>query len=176
MPSIILQTSDDKRVMVDVAVAKQSKLLRDMMQDDDGEEGEGPIIPLAGVTEAQLLKVVEWCTKHVDDPIPFITRPIKSNDIKEVMKASPWDAAFIDIADLTTFFDLILAANYLAVDPLLDLGCARLACILKNKTPKEVCDYFGFPEPTPEEMVAVRKANEWVFDVEPWKEPAVANE
>jgi S-phase kinase-associated protein 1 len=42
----------------------------------------------------------------------------------EVVEA--WDAAYIDV-DQELMFEIILAANYLDVKPLLDLACAKVS-------------------------------------------------
>ena len=164
MMKVTLQCADGE-MEVDMAVATQSRLIADMLKDD--VEGEKATIPLAGVSIATLTTVVAWCTHHVGNPLPKIARPIKSAEMKEVMKESPWDAEFIAIEDQEKLFELILAANYLDVEPLLDLGCAKLATILKARTPKEIREHFGIGEPTPEQEDQVRKDNEWIFDVKP---------
>ncbi|OEL23295.1 hypothetical protein BAE44_0015686 [Dichanthelium oligosanthes] len=46
-----------------------------------------------------------------------------------------FDKAFIDI-DKDTLYDLLLAANYLEVKPLLDLACQKVADMIRGKTPE----------------------------------------
>lgn len=43
-------------------------------------------------------------------------------------------------------FDVILAANYLDIKPLLDLGCKTLANLVKGKNPEEIRAVFGVHE------------------------------
>ena len=50
---------------------------------------------------------------------------------------SQWDADFIEI-DQETLFELILATNYMDIKPLLDLCCARVASMIKGKTPEQI--------------------------------------
>lgn len=46
-------------------------------------------------------------------------------------------------------FDLLLAANYMDIKPLMDLACSRVASMIKGKTPEEVYDVFNIkPEAT----------------------------
>jgi len=55
-------------------------------------------------------------------------------------------------------FQLILAANYLDIKPLLNLLCKWVALQLAGKTPEQIRAYFGvFREFTPEEVETVKK-------------------
>ena len=49
----------------------------------------------------------------------------------------PWDADFIDV-ECERISELILAANYLDISGLLDLACAKIASLIKGKTPEEI--------------------------------------
>lgn len=63
-----------------------------------------------------------------------------------------WDAQFTDV-DQSTLFELILAANYLNIKPLLDLTCLTVANMIKGKTPEEIRRHFNIENDfTPEEV------------------------
>ena len=62
-------------------------------------------------------------------------------------------------------FELILAANYLDIKPLLDLTCAKVASMIKGKTPEEIRKQFNIVNDfTPEEEAQVREENKWCED------------
>jgi len=64
------------------------------------------------------LIVIDYATHHKDDPPPppeDETKPKSSDDIVD------WDREFMNV-DQGTLFELILAANYLDMKGLLDLG------------------------------------------------------
>ena len=75
-------------------------------------------------------KVLEYCEKHKNDNPPDIEKPLKSNNLYEIV--SEWDAKYIDIENLEEIFEIILAANYLDIKSLLDLSCAKVASIIKG--------------------------------------------
>lgn len=52
-------------------------------------------------------------------------------------------------------FDIVLAANYLDIKGLLDLGCKIIANLIKGKTPEEVKKTFRIPE---EELQKLQQA------------------
>ena len=139
---------------------KLSKIISEMIQD---EEGEDVVAPLPNVNKATMQKVVEYLVMHQDKPVPEIQKPLKSSDLKLVLKEYPQDEVYISelMKDQPAFFDNILAANYLDIESLLELGCAALASILKGKTPQEIRQHFGLPTPTPEEEEEIKKANQW---------------
>ena len=78
----------------------------------------------------------------------------------------PFYAAFVDkYTDPEELFPLILAANYLDCKPLLDLTCAKVATMIKGKTPEEIRRTFNIQQEfTPEEEEAVREENKWCQD------------
>jgi S-phase kinase-associated protein 1 len=62
-------------------------------------------------------------------------------------------------------FELILAANYLDIQPLLDLTCATMATRLKGKKPSEIRQIFNIPNDfTPEDDAYFRDENNWYED------------
>jgi len=53
-----------------------------------------------------------------------------------------WDADFVNI-EQETLFELILAANYMDIKSLLDLTCAKVASMIKGKTPEQIRQTFN---------------------------------
>jgi S-phase kinase-associated protein 1 len=97
---------------------------------------------------------------NVKEPMKEIERPLKSAEMKEVVQ--DWYADFINIAEQQELFDLILAANYMDIKPLLDLSCAKVASMIKGKTAEEIRKTFNIINDfTPEEEEAIRQENKW---------------
>lgn len=160
---VILTAGGEKGARVEISrkAAAMSRLMQDMLQDDDPSEVSE--IPLPDVQEPILNKVVEFLNKHKDDPMREIQKPIQTNDIKAIV--GDWDAAYIDLPQ-EQLFKVILAANYLDIPSLLDLGICKLACMVKGKEPEEVKRMFNIePDITPEEEKLVRDQNPWIFEV-----------
>lgn len=140
------------------SVAKMSELVKTML-DDDCDDGEAQEIPLPNVKAQVLAKVIEFCTHHKDDPMSEIEKPLKSADMKEVVQK--WYADFINVEQVL-LFELILAANYMDIKPLLDLTCATVASMIKGKTPEEIRQTFNIVNDfSPEEEAQVREENKW---------------
>ena len=57
-------------------------------------------------------------------------------------------------------FELILAANFMDIKMLLDLACAKVASMIKGKSPEEIRKTFNIKNDfTPEEEAAIREEN-----------------
>lgn len=117
---ITLISSDSQAFEVDEAVAAKSQTIKYVIEDASCIDGG---IPVPNVTGKILAKVLEYCKKHVEPTI-------SGNDFKD------WDAEFINV-DQATLFGLIMAADYLEINSLLDLTCQKMANMMKGKTPEE---------------------------------------
>ncbi|GMI67082.1 ARABIDOPSIS SKP1 HOMOLOGUE 1, UFO INTERACTING PROTEIN 1, S phase kinase-associated protein 1 [Hibiscus trionum] len=147
---IVLKSCDGKAFEVEEAVAVQSEMIKNMIEDDCANEE----ITLPNITGEILSKVIEYCKMHVDG----------ENKSDDQLKAR--DAAdFIARVDLNTLYYLIMAANFLNVKSLLDLTCQKVADIIKGKSPEEIRTTFNIKNDfTPEEEEEIRKKNAWAFD------------
>merc|ERR1711991_898307 len=130
--------------------------IKNMM--DEMEEGEMNI-PLPNVHSRILEMVVQYCTWHQQNPDANAQE--EKRDDKRTDDIIAWDKEFCEV-DQAVLFELILAANYLDIKPLLDLTCKTVANMIKGKTPEQIRQTFNIKDDfTPEEEEQVRKENEW---------------
>jgi len=157
--NIKLMSSDQVVLSVDREVAKRSVLIKNMLE-DVGEVEEA--IPIPNVNEAVLKKVIEWCDHHKGDSPS--TNEDESDSRKRSTEIEEWDQKFMQV-DQEMLFEIILAANYLDIKPLLDVGCKTVANMIKGKTPEEIRKTFNIQNDfTPEEEEQIRRENEWAED------------
>jgi len=158
---VLLVTSDNEQFVVDKDVAKRIGLLA-TMSEDIGENDQS--IPLPNVSSSVLKKVLEYCEHHRGEPLPTADEANADENRRRTTDIGEWDQKFITV-DQEMLFEIILAANYLDIKPLLDVGCKTVANMIKGKTPEETARLFnttiGF---TPEEEAQIRKENEWAED------------
>lgn len=110
-----------------------------------------------------LAKVIEYCQYHHAHPSADVGAEKKDERQRIDEPIAPWDQEFCKV-ELSTLFELILAANYLDIKPLLDLTCKTVANMIKGKTPEEIRKTFNIKNDfTPEEEEQVRKENEVSF-------------
>ena len=144
--TIKLKSSDDEVFDVETDVVKLSVTLRTMLEDLGAEDDD--VIPLPNVNSAILKKVIEWGRYHVNDHTP--TEDDNANEKNS--DVGPWDQEFVGV-DQLTIFELILAANYLDIQGLLDLCCKTVANMIKGKTPEQIRDHFGIEAPSDNDVV-----------------------
>ncbi|RAH40878.1 SCF ubiquitin ligase subunit skpA [Aspergillus brunneoviolaceus CBS 621.78] len=149
------QSSDGVVITIDRDVAQRSVLIKNLLE-DLGDTTEA--IPIPNVNEAVLRKVIEWCEHHKGDP------PSTGDDDDSRRKTTDideWDQKFMQV-DQEMLFEIILAANYLDIKGLLDVGCKTVANMIKGKSPEEIRKTFNIQNDfTPEEEDQIRRENEW---------------
>lgn len=109
-------------------------------------------IPMPNIRSDILKKVIDYCKYHTENTT-------LADDVK-----AKWDSDFVKV-EQGTLFEMILAANYLDIKPMLDLTCKTVADMIKGKSPEEIRKMFNIPNDfTPEEEEQIRKENEWCED------------
>lgn len=179
-PALVLVAEDGVEVRISEPAARMSQMLRHMMEDGcaDGR------IPTPNIHSDILEMVVEYCEKHGPyydpeaserDRYPFPPFPVELtptvSSIKPVTYVDPdphglkdWDSDFISL-DNSTLFEIILAANYLNIEDLLDLGTSAVADKMRGRKPEEIREIFEIENDyTPEQEAEVRKENAWAFE------------
>ncbi|KAG7565487.1 SKP1 component dimerization [Arabidopsis suecica] len=143
----VLTSSDGDSFQIDEAVAFQSAMIKGMDEDKCADNG----IPLPNVTSKILLLVIEYCKKHVVES--------EEEDLKK------WDTEFMKKMEQSIVFDVMMAANYLNIQSLIDLTCKTVADFLSGKTPEEIRAYFKIKNDfTPEEEAEILRQNQWAFE------------
>ncbi|KAF3325566.1 SKP1-like protein 1B [Carex littledalei] len=141
---ITLQSSDGEEFLVKETVAKMSQTICHLIEDGCAQGS----ISLPNVTGKILAKVIEYCEKHV---------------FEQGGPGEDWDREFVNV-DQAIIFDLIRAADYLAIQGLMDLTCKKVADQMANKSPQEIRKLFNIENDyTPEEEAAVRQEHPWAF-------------
>lgn len=129
-----------------------------------GDYGEVQDVSLQDVDTLALLKVVEYMTYHMDHPPPpMIVKPLVSVRLID-SGVGQWDSDFLDTLDQDLLFKVISVANFLGIDPLLHLGCAKVASLIKDRSPEQIRSTFDIPNDfTPEEEAKALAEIEWAL-------------
>ncbi|KQJ94093.1 SKP1-like protein 1 [Brachypodium distachyon] len=158
---LTLESSDGHKFEVKEAImAAASGTIRIMVEDDCA----GGVIPLPQVTGRILSRVIDYCNKHYADPdaaAAAAADPFSSGD----PVLDRFDGDFVGGLDQDTLFDIMVAANYLEVQRLLDLTCKTVADQIRGKTVEEMREHFHVVNDyTEEEEKAVRRENAFAFE------------
>ena len=106
--------------------------------DDDEEEDRDIFIP--NVRKVVLKKVIDFCKHYKDEEeMSVIQTPLQSSKMEDIVQ--DWYVEFCKV-DEKMLFELVSAANFLDVKPLLDLSCFAVAVLLKGKSESEIQKIF----------------------------------
>ena len=155
--SIKIVTKDGKEITITKKAAESSELLKGALNDYPKEGS----FPLNEIDEKCGEKVKEYLEHFNGEPPKEIEKPITSNEMKKL--ADEWSADFVDKMPLDELVNLTVAANYMGINSLLDLCCAKVATLCKDKTEKEIFDTFNIKETfTEEEKNKIKEENKWI--------------
>ena len=152
---------------IGLAAAKMSVLVKNMLESlvgDDGQPNYSEPIPLTndGCTDECIKKIIEWCEYHWDDPP--VDEDFDDEKDRRNEELSHWDKNFIDVPDQALLFDIIVAANYMDIKGLVEVGAKHICSKIKGKTCAEVRDILKITNDfTEEEESAIHKENEWIY-------------
>ncbi|KAG6498315.1 SKP1-like protein 1 [Zingiber officinale] len=163
---IKLVSSDGAEFEVEEEVAFQSKIIKDIVADADD------VIPLPSVSSKVLIQVIEYFRKHAAvKSFPLSPSSSAASSSSSSISSKPvsdpalraWDNEFVKLNN-SSLFDIVIAANYLDIEELVDLVLETVADRIKGKQAQEIRQQFNIENDfTPEEEEALRRENSWAF-------------
>jgi S-phase kinase-associated protein 1 len=155
---ITLVSSDGDKYQISEKAARRSQLIKGIIDDYPDD----PEVPLHNVKSHILQKIIAYLEYYKDTEPKEIEKPLPSNNFNECVEA--WDYQFIDL-ELDLIFEIILAANYMDIKPLMELASSKVASIIKGKSPEEIRKTFNIQNDfTPEEEAQIREENQWCME------------
>jgi S-phase kinase-associated protein 1 len=88
-----------------------------------------------------LANIVSYLNHHDGVKPKEIKKPLRSLDMSKIVDDA-WDAKFINSFPQEELKEIITAANYMDIQPLLQLACAKVASLIKGKTNEEIKKLF----------------------------------
>lgn len=137
---------------------------------NDGEDAENDAseemyeIDIPKVGTNCLAHVVKFLKHHATEPMHELQTPLNGTDIDTILASQPWYRNFISDMDRPMVFRLVQAANYMEIQPLLDIACLRVSTELVGKSAEEIRIILNLPKMTPEEEEEARKKHPWIFE------------
>lgn len=143
---IVCVSSDGEKCEIDEISSKKSELLTQIFADfkENMEETQ-----LSDITGNILKKVFEYLIHYKEEEPTKIPKPLPSAELEEV--CGEWDLQFINSMSLDDVLDLINAANFFSIRPLLELSCAKIASEMYGKTTEEIREKFDIENDLDEE-------------------------
>jgi len=134
--SLILVSCDDvngKQFKIDRQSAMMCNLVKSIIEGD----ADAKTIEIKKVSTNILNFITEYLLHHKGTVPAEIAKPIRSVKMEKIVE-DEWDAKFINNKSKRDIFQIILGANYMDIKSLLHLGCAKIATMIKGKSPEEI--------------------------------------
>ncbi len=141
---IILSGKDSITVKVPLDIAKMSVTIKNLMEDLFDEDNEN-IIPVPAVNGVILNKIFEFCNYIHTNQEEYDNVKAWIDDKSFTSSLSQWFIDYMNV-DQQTMFEIILGANFLDIQMLLNMECKHVASIIRNKTPEELRTLFEMPK------------------------------
>merc|ERR1711973_576449 len=111
-------------------------------------------IEIKKVSSEILRLIVDYLLHHKGKVPADIAKPIRSVKMEKIVE-DEWDANFINAQSKRNIFQIILGANYMDIKSLLHLGCAKIATMIKGKSPEEIKKILSEEEEMKDEKVDI---------------------
>jgi len=156
---IKVESSDSQEFTVDKDVVCMSETLKNMLSDLASTSVD--TLPIPNIKGPTLGKVIEYCEYHYQEwaAANASAEPKPKVEDYRTDNIVPWDKTFMEVP-MGLLFDIILAANYLDIKSLLDLGCKTIANMVKGKAPEEIKEMFRIPGTKEPDAVDTPKKDE----------------
>eukprot|EP00538_Stauroneis_constricta_P012343 CAMPEP_0119557402 /NCGR_PEP_ID=MMETSP1352-20130426/9076_1 /TAXON_ID=265584 /ORGANISM="Stauroneis constricta, Strain CCMP1120" /LENGTH=167 /DNA_ID=CAMNT_0007604505 /DNA_START=139 /DNA_END=642 /DNA_ORIENTATION=+ len=155
-----LMSKDGKDFEITAKAAQLSVLVKDTL-----EESEKTEVEIMRVDSKCLEKVVEFLKHYAEEEMREIGTPLRGSTFIEIMDQK-WYQEFVsdDSISREMLFELLTAANYMGIKPLLDLACLKITFQLTGKSADEIRGILNLPEMTEEEERRAREEHKWIFE------------
>ena len=148
---------EGKEILIPKKAAELSELLKGAINDYPKETS----FPLNELDEKNGELIKEYLTHFNGETPKEIEKPISSNEMKNL--TDEWSSTFIDKISLEDLTNLTVAANYMGINSLLDLCCAKVATLCKDKNEDEIFKLFKITETfSEEEKNKIKNENKWI--------------
>jgi S-phase kinase-associated protein 1 len=112
------------------------------------------VIDIPDIKGSIMALIIEWFEKHRTEEPKLPPQPLRTYDFSEVV--SKWEDEFANKAYNDSFdslFAFLNAVNFLDIQPLLELMCAKTSCLVKDLSPEEFQKLFKIESDcSPEEV------------------------
>ena len=128
---IIVIAQEGDTIYIPLSILHQSVTLHNAVNDVNGDLSIP--LPLRNLKRHTILNVMTFCEKHVTEG-PWV---IREGDI------IGWDKVFLTSLSRKAVLELMVAANFLHVEVLLDITCQYMAQELRGLTEDGIIHFFG---------------------------------
>lgn len=154
--------NDGSIFQISPKAAELSELIKRKIKESPNDKE----IKIEGIEKATMDSIIEYLNYYSNIDPPNIESPLVKPDLQSTLAKENEDNFsfnFIQNFNMDFLANLCLAAELLEINPLLDLCCAKIAYMCKDKDETAILKNFGIKSVfTAEEKEEIRNENEWV--------------
>jgi S-phase kinase-associated protein 1 len=155
-PISIISEKDGLEILTDSKSAFGSNLLKTLIEEYGEEKTNKLTIP--EIRGEVLILIVKYLEHLKDNPFQEIPKPLKNYNLKEYI--SEWDYEFLSRYDnkIYDLIELINAADYLDIRPLLEMTSAKAATMVKDYDKEKFIEVFQIEQDLTDEDLKLKEA------------------
>jgi len=134
---VLVSCDESNNGQKEFTIERKSALMCNLVKSIIEGDADVKKIEIKKVSHDILALIVEYLQHHKGKVPAEIAKPIRSVKMEKIVE-DEWDAKFINKQAKRTIFQIILGANYMDIKSLLHLGCAKIATMIKGKSPEEI--------------------------------------
>ena len=138
-----------------------SQLIRETLLDEHGPDNIGCVIELTRISNTCLEQVVQFMEHYAKEPMIPISTPIEQLTL-DTLVPQEWYRTFIS-SDTNSTFQIVAAANFMAIQPLLDLVTLYISLNIMGKSAEDIRIYLKLPTLSKEEEELARRDFPWIL-------------
>jgi S-phase kinase-associated protein 1 len=154
---VTLVSKEGEGIACHAEAAKLSDLVATTLEEGDD------VVHVPRVCSNCLRKVIQFLEHHQEEALNEIPTPLGGTSLKEIVH-QVWYQEFVESEDREMLFDLVTAANYMGIKPLLDLTCLKVTFDLTGKNAEEIRVMLNLPKLTAKEEEKARQEHKWLFE------------
>ncbi len=138
-----------KPFLVNYDILKISSILSDMINESLFEDNNIPSIPIFNIEPTIFENILSFLENYLIEPIHDIPKPMTTKVLSSVVQPFYASLVFNDKNDLNNdqimfLIELLKAANFLGIKPLIELCSYKIAIIITELPIEKVKEIFGF--------------------------------
>jgi S-phase kinase-associated protein 1 len=155
--TITLVSKEGEEIACHAEAAKLSDIVATTLEEGDN------VVHVPRVGSDCLRKVIEFLEHHHEEALNEIPTPLGGTSLREIVH-QVWYQEFVEREDREMLFELVTAANYMVIKPLLDLTCLKVTFDLTGKNAEEIRVILNLPRLTSQEEEKARQEHKWLFE------------
>ena len=135
--TIILESIENEKFIIDKKAAKKSQLLKECIEDDEDFKE----LKFIDINSKYLKLIIEFLEHYKDSEPKLPPKPLEDSNVLQYL--DEWSQIFFSKLKLEDIFYLINASNFMTIDCLKQICCGIVASKMVDRPVEEVQKLFG---------------------------------